>query len=185
MEQSDIDLEIVNTVKNGLHHFGKIWEKVKGIGSKQTFSKHLTQLVKDDVIEKRMVKGKPEYWLFETEHLFKSKLFEDRIKEEINLIKNSKKKPSDKSILKHFIERTQRDLIFHSLFNFDNLLTSFESDKRINDKHIKLIQKLIKTRIDYLQKRDPELLIMFSDLVRKDFLNLPLVTKLERRTKKL
>jgi DNA-binding HxlR family transcriptional regulator len=185
MEQTDIDLEIVNTVRTGVHTFSRIWEKVKGIGSKQTFSNHLTQLVKDDVIEKRIEKGKPQYYLFETDHIFKSELFEDRIKEEINWIKNSKTKKPDKVILKHCIERTQRDLVFLSLFSFDNLLTTFESDKRVNEKHIKLIQKLIKTRIDFLQKRDPELLIMFSDLTRKDLLTLPLVKKLERRTKKL
>ncbi|MBC8503023.1 MAG: hypothetical protein H8D35_07890 [Nitrosopumilus sp.] len=181
MKQTDIDLEIVNTIRTGYNTFSKIWEKVKGIGSKQTFSNHLSQLVKEDVIEKRIVNGKPEYHLFETEHIFKSELFESRIKEEINIIKNSKKKISDKLVLKHCIERTKRDLIFYSLFTLDNLLTSFESDKRVNEKHMKLLQRLIKTRIDYLNKRDPELVIMFSDLIRKDFYNLPMVKELEKK----
>ena len=181
MEQTDIDLEIVNTIKNGYNNFGKIWQKVKGIGSKQTFSNHLAQLVKDDVIEKKIVNGKPQYFINEIDHIIRSEIFEDRIKEEINLIKNSKKKTSDKTVLKYCIERTQRDLVFLALFQFDTLLTTFESDKRVNDKHIKLIQKLIKTRINFLQKRDPELVIMFSDLTRKDLLNLPLVKKLEKK----
>jgi DNA-binding HxlR family transcriptional regulator len=181
VEQTDIDLEIVNTVRTGHHNFSRIWEKVKGIGSKQTFSNHLSQLVKEDVIEKRTVNGKPEYHLFETEHIFKSELFESRIKEEIKIMKDSKKKKPDKLVLKIMISRTKRDLVFYSLFVLDNLLTTFEVDKRVNDKHMKLLQKLIKTRINYLNKRDPELLIMFSDLIRKDFYNLPMVKELEKK----
>lgn len=180
MEQTDIDLEIVNTVRTGHHTFSRIWEKAKGIGSKQTFANHLTQLVEDGVLEKRIVNDKPEYHLFEVKHILDSKLFESRIKEEINIIEKSKKKTPDKKILKHCIERTKRDLVFVSLFTFDNLVTTYESDKKVNDKHIRLIQRLIKTRINYLQKRDPELVIMFSELTRKDLLDLPMVKDLEK-----
>lgn len=40
MPQYDIDFEILYTIKEGNHTFSHIWQKVKGIGSKQSHDRH-------------------------------------------------------------------------------------------------------------------------------------------------
>jgi len=163
----DIDYEIVYTIKTGLNKYNKIWEKVKGIGSKQTFSNHLRQLVKDDVVEKRIVKGKPEYFVAEDSHHERPLLIKETINDEIEHIKNSKKKVSDKVVLKFFVKRAKMEIMLLASESLKLLMPMYETDKQIAHSNIKMYNKILKFRIDYLQKRDPQLAIMFNDLIMK------------------
>ncbi|MCJ8306827.1 MAG: hypothetical protein HRU07_07255 [Nitrosopumilus sp.] len=163
----DIDYEIVYTVKSGYNQFNKIWSKVKGIGSKQTFSKHLAQLVKDETISKKIVKGKPEYVVSDDEHYKTPIMMKERINDEINHMENSKKKVSDKVVLKLFVERAKMEIVILATENLKLLMPLYESDKGIAKNNIKMLSKILKYRIDYLQKRDPELVILFDNLIKK------------------
>ncbi len=163
----DIDYEIVYTIKSGYNRYNKIWEKVKGIGSKQTFSNHLSQLVKDDVIKKMMIKGKPEYFVDEDSHHETPLLMKQKINDEIDYIKNSKKKVSDKVVLKLFVKRAKMEIVLLAGESLKLLMPMYETDKQIANSNIKMLNKIMKFRIDYLQKRDPELVIMFNDLILK------------------
>ena len=91
----------------------------------------------------------------------------ERINEEIDMIKNSKKKVSDKSVLKHFVKRAKMEIIILASQNLKLLMPMYETDKRIANSNIKMLNKILKFRIDYLQKRDPELVIMFNDLINQ------------------
>jgi hypothetical protein len=163
----EIDYEIVYTIKSGYNKYNKIFEKTKGIGSKQTFAKHIRKLVEDNVIKKTMVKGKPEYFVDEDSQHQTPLLMKERINEEIDMIKNSKKKVSDKSVLKHFVKRAKMEIIILASQNLKLLMPMYETDKRIANSNIKMLNKILKFRIDYLQKRDPELVIMFNDLINQ------------------
>jgi len=167
----EIDFEIVYTILNGHHQFNKVWEKVNGIGSKQTFSNHLTELVQEQVIVKRMVNGKPEYHINEIKIYETDKKIKKQIDKDIKLITQNHKKKSDKVVLKKFVIDTIKDLTFHSLYHFDTIMPSYQTDKRADIHKQKMLDKLIKTRIDILQKRDPKLLIVFNDLIKNKVLS--------------
>ena len=51
--------------------------------------------------------------------------------------------------------------------NLKLLMPIYETDKRIANSNIKMLNKILKFRIDYLLKRDPQLVIMFNDLLQK------------------
>lgn len=173
MRKYDIDFEIIYTIKNGNHRFSEIWTKIKKskIGAKQTFSDHLSKLVEDEVIVKRIENKKPQYFLNETEHYDKVELMNEHIEDAINRMKKRNKKFSDKKLLEIFIKETIMDLKFYSTWKFSTLMPSFQSEIHIDSKKLELLEKVIKTRIDLLQKRDPKLVIMFNDLITNQLLS--------------
>jgi len=173
MSKYDIDFEIIYVIKNGNHRFGKIWTEIKKskIGAKQTFSNHLAQLVKDEVIAKRIENKIPQYFLNEIEHYDKAEQMREQIQNKISLIIKNNKKYSNKKLLKIFVKETKMDLTFYSVFHFTTLMPSYQTDKVIDAKKLELLDKVIKTRIDILQKRDPKLVIMFNDLIKNQLLS--------------
>ena len=166
MSDYDIDLEIVYAIKNGNHHYGKIWNKVKGIRSKQTFTDHLKKLVEDKVILRKIEDKTPYYKINEVEQYDLEKLMEEKFEKKINEINNISKKVPDKKVLDIFVNDTIRDLGFYSIFYFDTRMPHFESDKNIFRKDIEMLDSLIKARINFLEKRHVALLIPFNKLVK-------------------
>jgi len=77
----------------------------------------------------------------------------------------------DKKLLEIFIKETIMDLKFYSTWKFSTLMPSFQSEIHIDSKKLELLEKVIKTRIDLLQKRDPKLVIMFNDLITNQLLS--------------
>ena len=182
MSLYDIDFEIVYTIKNGHHNFNEIWSKIKEIGSKQTFSKHLTQLVEAGFILKKIEQGKPRYHLGnDTTPFDTDKGLINKLNNEITTITEKSKKIPDKKLLNEFVQDTQDLLIVLSQLNFTRLtiLDSYKKDKQqhikpfigLNEKKIELINKLITTRINILNERDPELFITFFALIQNNLNN--------------
>ena len=179
MSSFDIDLEILYTIKQGFHSFTKIWEKVKGVGSKQTFSKHLSQLIEGNIIYKEKKDGKIYYELGELAPVLESgNDIVNRIKDELSRLdktsdKTSKKIPP-KKLLQNFVTDTKEELAYQSSLRFENLM--FQSSRHeedgnhqsliiMNEKQIEMIDKLIKLRIKILLEKDDELYETFCHLI--------------------
>jgi len=166
MGNYEIDFEIVYAIKSGNHQYGKIWNRVKSIGSKQTFTNHLAQLVKDEVIIRKIEDKIPNYYLNDVEQYHTSKLMIENHKKQMSVINNISKKSSDKKILDKFVKDTIRDLGYYSLFYFDTILPNYDSAKHIHKNSMKLLDGVIKARIGVLLEKDPKLIIMFHDLIK-------------------
>jgi len=166
MESHYVDFEIIYAVKD-THTFTKIWEKVKRIGSKQTFSKHLKALVESKVIKKITKNGKPEYWINDpfTGDYEQKKLELEFAEKEITRIKNKSKKLSDKKLLELFVSDTVANLLMHSSFHLDLLMPHAKTIEFLNRGRFEKLDEMIKTRMDILMKRDGKLLIVFYDIV--------------------
>lgn len=166
MGNYEIDSEIVYAIKNGNHQYGKIWNKVKGIGSKQTFTNHLAQLVKDEVILRKIEDKIPHYYRNDVQQYEGSKLMIKDHEKKISAINNISKKVPDKKILDRFVKDTIRDLGYYSLFYFDTIIPHYESDKHIHRNNMKLLDEIIKARVSVLQERKPGLILPYNDLIK-------------------
>ena len=170
----DIDFDIYYAVKD-THNFNKIWRKVGG--SKETLSTHLSWLIEDDVIEKRIKKGKSEYWLSNNK-----KNYEDADKwlklTELDFLELNKKhkKISNEELLHRFVNEAVHLLKQDSIFQIQEIdpfrgyhLNSIVKRKR------RVITNYLKTQLDILDDRnndlppdaDYDLTWMYLDMVER------------------
>lgn len=173
MGSQNLDFEIVYAIKSGYHSFSKIWDNVKPCsGSKKTFSEHLPQLVKSGVLKKVIENKKSQYYLNDYVEFEKSKDNFIQAKKEIENIKKMGKKLSDKKLLQIFMNDTIANLIMRSSFHFGLLMSHNKILENLNKNRLEALDKLIKTRIDILLKRDEDLFIVFFDLVDDNLTNM-------------
>ena len=180
MERYDIDFEIVYAVKSE-HTFDKIFSRFLGgvlnkkTASRATFSKHLSQLVEVGIIQREIKDGKPYYELGENEPSFQTSVdIIARINNELSTIVEKSKIIPPKKLLQDFIADTkencshQKEMRFENLF-LENIMVrdgdDYSSIITMNEKQIKMIDKLIKLRFDILLQRDKKLYEMFIQLV--------------------
>ena len=187
MESYDMDLEIINTVKKGHHKFTETFNQVKDkIKSKTTFSNHLEQLVNSGIIKKTTKDKKPHYEIADSYPFDITEKMINKIELEISNIKEKSMKIPKTKLLGKFVNDTVKDLRFYSVFHFESFLFSEFADnqtltemltnlstvpyeqnlKTITNQKLKMLDKLIGTRIAILQKRDPKSLVTFSNLIK-------------------
>ncbi len=163
MSQYDIDFEILYSIKEGNHTFSKIWTKVKGIGSKQTFSSHLAQLVGSGDINRIVNEnGKPEYHI-STDHVLldvKENGILGTLDKEIKTVREKSKKKSDKNMINDFIHNTEELMNEYSRIHIQNLILESTGDSTLkpmlglHKKTLEKIDEFIKKQIDVLKQRD-------------------------------
>jgi len=166
MDDFELELKIIDNIEKGCTNFNALYRKVGG--SRAKFSKHLAGLVDDDTIKKD---GKDGQYLLNDIKLHRldehgTKAFEEIIS--LTIPKNIKKM-SDTKLLQIFVESTIDDLTSCSITHFLRLISTDQTTQTITNQRLKLLYKLIKSKIEILKKRDPDLrlLFIFSQSIQK------------------
>ena len=157
------DLEILYAIKKGIHKFNEIYCQVHG--SKLKFSKRLKMLVVDGVIEKRK---NGQYHLGNFESYEEMQTMIKGIKRRTLQIEKDSKKFSNKKLLQASVETTILYLTHFSLVSFHMLFTEYRTSRTAELEMAKGLLGYIKKIYETLEKRkDPQLLIVYYDLVKK------------------
>jgi len=167
MSDYELDLEILYAVKDGHHNFNEIFSKVGG--SKLKFSKRLGMLVKDGIIKKNK---DGQYHLGEYETYEDIKTMIEGIKRRTSKIGKDSKTFSDKKLLEASVQTTILYLAHFSLLYFHILFTQFQTSKTAELEMAKELLRYIQKIYLTLEKRDPDLLGMYYDLVKEYTINL-------------
>jgi len=168
MDNFELDLKIINEIFKGCNNFNALYLKIGG--SRQKFSKHVKELVESETIKKITKDGKTQYFLNDVKHHKKSKEMITHIDRKISIYQKRNEKFSDKKLLQIFVKETIYDLTFYSIFHLYTILPAYETDLTMDNRKLKALSKVIKARIDILQKRNPDLVFMFSELIKNQLI---------------
>ena len=169
MNDFELDLKIIDTIEKGHNNFNALYRKVGG--SRAKFSEHLAGLVEDDTIKKDPKDG--QYFLNDIKLHRLDEHGTKALEEIISLtIPKNIKKMSDTKLLQIFIESTINDLTNCMMLQFLSLVSpnaTSHTIQTITNQRLKILHKLIKSRIDIIEKRDPDhnLLFRFYKLLEK------------------
>ncbi len=166
MTDYEIDFQILHTIKKGHHKFTEIFDIVKG--SKLKFSTRLKSLVEDGIIKKTTVEDRPHFDLADIESYEDMQALIKGVKRRTSNIEKDSKNFSDKKLVKVSAETTILYLTHFSLLFFHMLFAKPKSPIQVAE------QALAKTLLRYIDKiretvlkRDPDLLPLYYDLVKK------------------